>query len=122
MRGFPQNTVCIAGLSKAPSQNSITFVHQSLIGSFVVDNTTGRIYAVQFNTICGIASTFLKEQPVERHGRNAKTAASRTAKVVRHIKNNRSVLPVAARLTPRGISGKILKAEAFPCHQDFLRF
>lgn len=64
MRGFPQNAVCVAGLSKAPSQNSITFVHQSLIGSFVVDNTTGRIYAVQFNTICGITSNFLEEQLV----------------------------------------------------------
>ena len=51
MRGFPQNAVCVVGLSKAPSQNPITFVHQSLIGSFVVDNTTGRIYAVQFNTV-----------------------------------------------------------------------
>ena len=61
MRGFPQNAVCVVGLSKAPSQNPITFVHQSLIGSFVVDNTTGRIYAVQFNTICGITSNFLEE-------------------------------------------------------------
>ena len=33
MRGFPQNAVCVVGLSKAPSQNPITFVHQSLIGS-----------------------------------------------------------------------------------------
>ena len=49
MRGFPQNAVCVVGLSKAPSQNPITFVHQSLIGSFVVDNTTGRIYAIQYN-------------------------------------------------------------------------
>lgn len=64
MRGFPQNAVCVVGLSKAPSQNPITFVHQSLIGSFVVDNTTGRIYAVQFNTICGITSNFLEEQLV----------------------------------------------------------
>ena len=64
MRGFPQNAVCVVGLSKAPSQNQITFVHQSLIGSFVVDNTTGRIYAVQFNTICGITSNFLEEQLV----------------------------------------------------------
>ena len=39
-------------------------MHQSLIGSFVVDNTTGRIYAVQFNTICGITSNFLEEQLV----------------------------------------------------------
>lgn len=61
MRGFPQNAVCVVGLSKAPSQNPIPFVHQSLIGSFVVDNTTGRIYAVQFNTICGITSNFLEE-------------------------------------------------------------
>lgn len=64
MRGFPQNAVCVVGLSKAPSQNPITFVLQSLIGSFVVDNTTGRIYAVQFNTICGITSNFLEEQLV----------------------------------------------------------
>lgn len=64
MRGFPQNAVCVVGLSKAPSQNPINFVHQSLIGSFVVDNTTGRIYAVQFNTICGITSNFLEEQLV----------------------------------------------------------
>ena len=64
MRGFPQNAVCVVGLSKAPSRNPITFVHQSLIGSFVVDNTTGRIYAVQFNTICGITSNFLEEQLV----------------------------------------------------------
>lgn len=64
MRGFPQNAVCVVGLSKAPSQNPITFVQQSLIGSFVVDNTTGRIYAVQFNTICGITSNFLEEQLV----------------------------------------------------------
>lgn len=64
MRGFPQNAVCVVGLSKASSQNPITFVHQSLIGSFVVDNTTGRIYAVQFNTICGITSNFLEEQLV----------------------------------------------------------
>lgn len=64
MRGFPQNAVCVVGLSKAPSQNPITFVHQSLIGSFVVDNTTGRIYAMQFNTICGITSNFLEEQLV----------------------------------------------------------
>ena len=64
MRGFPQNAVCVVGLSKAPSHNPITFVHQSLIGSFVVDNTTGRIYAVQFNTICGITSNFLEEQLV----------------------------------------------------------
>lgn len=64
MRGFPQNAVCVVGLSKAPSQKPITFVHQSLIGSFVVDNTTGRIYAVQFNTICGITSNFLEEQLV----------------------------------------------------------
>ena len=64
MRGFPQNAVCVVGLSKAPSQNPITFVHQSLICSFVVDNTTGRIYAVQFNTICGITSNFLEEQLV----------------------------------------------------------
>ena len=64
MRGFPQNAVCVVGLSKAPSQNPITFVHQYLIGSFVVDNTTGRIYAVQFNTICGITSNFLEEQLV----------------------------------------------------------
>ena len=64
MRGSPQNAVCVVGLSKAPSQNPITFVHQSLIGSFVVDNTTGRIYAVQFNTICGITSNFLEEQLV----------------------------------------------------------
>ena len=64
MRGFPQNAVCVVGLSKAPSQYPITFVHQSLIGSFVVDNTTGRIYAVQFNTICGITSNFLEEQLV----------------------------------------------------------
>ena len=64
MRGFPQNAVCVVGLSKAPSQTPITFVHQSLIGSFVVDNTTGRIYAVQFNTICGITSNFLEEQLV----------------------------------------------------------
>lgn len=64
MRGFPQNAVCVVGLSKAPSQNPITFVHQSLIDSFVVDNTTGRIYAVQFNTICGITSNFLEEQLV----------------------------------------------------------
>ena len=35
MRGFPQNAVCVVGLSKAPSQNPITFVHQSLIGSLV---------------------------------------------------------------------------------------
>ena len=60
MRGFPQNAVCVVGLSKAPSQNPITFVHQSLIGSFVADN----IYAVQFNTICGITSNFLEEQLV----------------------------------------------------------
>ena len=53
MRGFPQNAVCVVGLSKAPSQNPITFVHQSLIGSFVVDNTT-----------CGITSNFLEEQLV----------------------------------------------------------
>ena len=64
MRGFPQNAVCVVGLSKAPSQNPIPFVHQSLIGSFVVDNTTGRIYAVHFNTICGITSNFLEEQLV----------------------------------------------------------
>ena len=53
MRGFPQNAVCVVGLSKAPSQNPIT-----------LDNTTGRIYAVQFNTICGITSNFLEEQLV----------------------------------------------------------
>lgn len=61
---FPQNAVCVVGLSKAPSQNPITFVHQSLIGSFVVDSVSGEIYAVQFNTICRITSMFLSEQLV----------------------------------------------------------
>ena len=32
------------------------------MGSFVVDGQTGRIYAVQFNTICHITSKFLEDQ------------------------------------------------------------
>ena len=43
---------------------AFSIIQDTLIGSFVVDNTTGRIYAVQFNTICGITSNFLEEQLV----------------------------------------------------------
>lgn len=59
---FPNNSVCVVGLSKVPNQNPITFVHQSLICSFVVNRMTGEIYDAQFNTICRITSLFLAEQ------------------------------------------------------------
>lgn len=61
MKRFPESAVCVIGLSKAPSQNPITFVHQSLIGSFVADRYTGEIYDVQFNTICQITNSFLRD-------------------------------------------------------------
>jgi hypothetical protein len=50
------------GLSKAASQNPITRVHQSLIGSFVADPQSGLIHDVQFNTICRITSDFIASQ------------------------------------------------------------
>lgn len=62
MTRFPPGAVCVVGLSKAASQNPITRVHQSLIGSFVADPQSGLIYDVQFNTICRITSDFIASQ------------------------------------------------------------
>ncbi len=64
MAKFPPGSVCVVGLSKAASQNPITHVHQSLIGSFVADPQTGLLYQVQFNTICRITNSFIAEQLV----------------------------------------------------------
>lgn len=64
MATFPRGAVCVIGLSKAPSQNPITFFHQALIGSFVADAETGMVYQVQFNTICRITNSFIAEQLV----------------------------------------------------------
>ena len=62
MTRFPPGAVCVVGLSKAASQNPITRVHQSLIGSFVADPQSGLIHDVQFNTICRITSDFIASQ------------------------------------------------------------
>lgn len=62
MTRFPPGAVCVVGLSKAASQNPITRVHQSVIGSFVADPQSGLIYDVQFNTICRITSDFIASQ------------------------------------------------------------
>ena len=59
---IPPGAVCVVGLSKAASQNPITRVHQSVIGSFVADPQSGLIYDVQFNTICRITSDFIASQ------------------------------------------------------------
>lgn len=64
MQQFPDGSVCVVGLSKAASQNPITHVHQSLIGSFVVNPDSGLVYQVQFNTICKITNCFIAEQLV----------------------------------------------------------
>lgn len=64
MYQFPTGSVCVVGLSKAASRNPITHVHQSLIGSFVVNPESGVIYQAQFNTICKITNYFIAEQLV----------------------------------------------------------
>lgn len=64
MTKFPSGAVCVVGLSRAASQNPITRVHQSLVGSFVADPVSGLVYGVQFNTICGITSDFIASQLV----------------------------------------------------------
>ena len=66
MQTFPSDAVCVVGLSRAPSQNPITYVHQSLMGSFIVDPVSGTIYDVQFNTICTVTDDFLAELLVGR--------------------------------------------------------
>lgn len=61
MQTYPEGTICLVGLSKSPSSNPITYVHQSLIGVFVTDPQTGTVYDVEFNTICSITSKFIAE-------------------------------------------------------------
>lgn len=61
MQTYPEGAICLVGLSKSPSTNPITYVHQSLIGVFVADPVTGTVYDVEFNTICTITSDFLAE-------------------------------------------------------------
>lgn len=61
MQTYPDGAICVVGLSKAPSANPITYVHQSLIGVFVIDPGTGIVYNAEFNTICTITSDFIAE-------------------------------------------------------------
>lgn len=61
MQTLPSGSVCVVGLSRAPSQNPITYVHQSLIGSFIADPVSGVVHDVEFNTVCSITSDFIAE-------------------------------------------------------------
>lgn len=62
MPNFFVGAVYIVGFSKVGSQNPITSVHQTLVGSFVADPSSGLVYDVQFDTICKITSDFLASQ------------------------------------------------------------
>lgn len=53
-----EDTICVVGFSKAVHKNPIV-IGQMLIGSFLIQNGTGRILDVQFNTICPKTSEFL---------------------------------------------------------------
>lgn len=64
MSSFPEQSLCIVGLSKVGTQNPINSVYQTLAGAFVVDPVSGLIYDAQFSTICKITSDFLASQVI----------------------------------------------------------
>lgn len=55
------STICVVGITRIGTQNPINHVHQSLIGSFIVDTATGVILQAQFNTVCAVTSEFLAD-------------------------------------------------------------
>lgn len=67
---LPRDALCVVGLSKTGSRNPITKVHQSLMGSFLVDAQSGEIFAAEFNTVCRLTNQFLRSLIV---GRNLRT-------------------------------------------------
>ncbi|HWP51529.1 MAG TPA: DUF3870 domain-containing protein [Clostridia bacterium] len=64
---LPQDRICVVGLSKTGAKNPITKVHQSLVGSFVIQVPGGEILEVEFNTILPLTSDFLTQHFVGKN-------------------------------------------------------